>query len=301
MAMKRSAIWMRVRDAFTGIPLNGTWGIILNWGRPDLRREDQKLKPGTDRLVISDAEWYSNPYQVRLWNWYYTNGPTQIDTVHLSYRTIWHQMPDVGIPQPQGNNINVVATWGMRDPGSTDMDLHVLFPTGRDTRCDVGDEPPLTSNPAFDCGRGSMRVEPYSQLMSESTEHGFNLEAIQLRMPVYASTYAYGGAVHEFPYYIFLTDHNEGRDIIDPDRGWPVIRVWQAGVMKRGPYRYGHATGIQGGPHIDPPLDPPGEPCTFLGGTAACSSWEVASSVDRAFYSEINTLGDGTTAAVIPY
>jgi hypothetical protein len=292
MAMDRSSIWVLARDAYTGLPLTNTWGIILNWGRPDLRREGEKMPPGSDRVIIPDAEWHSNSYIVRMWNWLYTNGPTSVDTVHLSYRKIWHQLRDISIPQPQSNNINVVANWGYSKFGHIDMDLHLLFPLNKTTNCDIGDEPALAIDPASYCGRGSMRVQPFTQLMSESSEHKVNNEAIQIKQPMYLTNVD--------PYRIYLQDSDpDGLNIIDPERGWPVVRVWLGGVMKR-LYEFGHSTGIQGGPHAG--LDPPGTPCTFIpGGTAHCSIWDVAESYEKAFYDPVDILGDGTEAAVIPF
>jgi hypothetical protein len=291
LAMGRSAVWWHVRDGSTGQPLTNIFGIILQFQDLTTKRYTNKMPIGSDRIIALHARWSSEAYAVRLWLDGYTNGPVSVDTVRLTYRKIWHQLRDISVPQAYLNNVSIVADWGYGDSTPpVDLDLHLMFPTSGSGRCDVGASPPLTTNPAFDCGVGNMHAAPYTRLVSESKTSGASVETIQIRQPIYSTAVT--------PYRVFIRDFNEGRDISDFNRGWPIVRTWIGGMAQTW-LRFGHNTKVQGGPHTG--VDLTGEPCTFNGGTADCSIWYVADMKLRGALLPVDQLGDGATQAVLPF
>jgi len=310
MASQVSSIWWRVYDAFTGLPLSGARGLALNDSKL-LRRTSYQTGTNGDPLDgeidLVNVQWYSENYKCRVQRNWYTNGPWDVFPMWSNFRHLYLQGPDIAIPPPGGND-SLVLTWGTYADTPFNLDLHVLFPTGTDSQCEVG-PPDAPLVPTAYCGVGSTARAPYTRLMYDSSQgQARQMDTIAIRRPYYATD--------RLLYSVFVTDSTGGADITGHpspyvylaeghDHGWignPNFRVWRSGNVVRNMF-FGLLTKWQGreGDGTDPPkctVDPTTPP-----GTAICDRWQTVNFTQYVPYNTqtVDEFGDGVNSAILPF
>jgi thermitase len=281
MAMGRSAIWGYVDGALDGASIPGLYGIVLNWGYPNLRRQGAPIPAGGYQYEILDVKWFDKQYQIRVRKDGITNGPAGVGTIKIDQWAIWKEFDYLSLPPP--GNWSIVTTWGNPHFGASDLDQHVIFPLAGTGRCDIGPtDPGLATNPAEWCGAGSTAAPPWVNYAYSRSGTGRNVQTTVIKKPLYST--------EREPYRIFLKEFNQGADLNDPVRGWPTMRIWIGGIVKR-EVRFGHDTLVQTSPA-----------CSIEGGTEDCSVWHVGDllSASTFTFNPKNELGDGVNSAYVP-
>jgi hypothetical protein len=281
MAMGRSAIWGHVDSALDGSSIDGLYGIVLNWGYPNLRRQGAPIPAGGYQYEVLDVKWFDKQYQMRVRKDGITNGPAIVGTIKIDQQAIWKEFDYLSIP-PAGR-WSIVTTWGNPRFGAVDLDQHVIFPLAGTKRCDIGPTGPgLATNPAEWCGVGSIEAPPWVNYAYSRSGTGRSVQTTFIKAPLYST--------EREPYRIYLKEFNQGADLNDPVRGWPTMRIWIGGIVKR-EVRFGNDTLVQTSPA-----------CSVEGGTADCSIWHVGDLLSGSTFTfnPKNELGDGVNSAYVP-